>query len=452
MAKCRSVARWNALFLMLVLSIGCSDDDPVGENPDPIGEEGGSDEEPGDGDPGDGDPGDEEPGDGEPGDEDPGDGSVSTDCETAASDGFVRPFPVDEALYPFDSCAFATPSGRMHYIDEGPKDAETTIVMVHGNPTWSFLYRNIVQAALGAGHRVVVPDHLGMGMSDVPSVADFDYRPRSHSANLEDLVVALDLNNITLVVQDWGGPIGLGMATRQPDRIDRMLIMNTWAWSIDEENPGDFHALVGWSNRAKSSAEMNPNFFCEFALPTSSTAIAAEVDPTEGELFEQVLNAYLAPGVDPDTGEPLYDEPCAPMQIFAESITDDDAFQGEVEVGLSNLQGKPYSLYYGLRDRNFGVLRCDAMRDNACPGTSACVCDASFLAGDATCETPGAEQFFLCKEADGSFLEPSADRFEDLLGSETLIRRESNLEAEHMIQEWDPEGVSRFLGELLAAP
>ena len=372
------------------------------------------------------------------------------DCVTPASDGFARPFAVDAVEYPFASCAVELPQGTLHYIDEGPLDAEETILMVHGNPTWSFLYRNVVKAMVADGHRVIVVDHLGLGMSDVPSTADFDYRPRSHADNLEALVVGLDLQGLTLVVQDWGGPIGLRMATREPDRVARVLIMNTWAWAVDEDEPGDFHALVGWSQRAKTSAQDDPLFFCNFALQGSTNAIAAQVDPTMGALFEAVRHAYLAPAVDPSTGEALYAEPCAPMQIFAESILDDNAFQAEVEADLGVLVGKPYALHFGLRDRNFGVLRCNPMADVPCPGASACVCDPDYLpTGD--CDSPMTAPHHLCL-LDGEPLEPSGDRFVELLGEDALVRRSAVADAEHMIQEWDPEGVIDALRELIAAP
>ena len=116
---------------------------------------------------------------------------VDGECVTPASVGCVRPFNVDPEDYPFRSCAFDTDAGHIHYFDEGPRDADETILMVHGNPTWSFLYRNIATAMIEDGHRVVALDHLGMGMSDVPPTSEFDYRPRSHADNLEDLVIAL---------------------------------------------------------------------------------------------------------------------------------------------------------------------------------------------------------------------------------------------------------------------
>lgn len=93
------------------------------------------------------------------------------DSATTPNDGsetFVRPFEVDPEDYPFASRVFRTAFGRIHYFDEGPRDADETILMVHGNPTWSFLYRNIAKAMIEDGHRVIALDHLGMGMSDVP--------------------------------------------------------------------------------------------------------------------------------------------------------------------------------------------------------------------------------------------------------------------------------------------
>jgi haloalkane dehalogenase len=391
-----------------------------------------------------------------------GDVGVSTDartdaaaahCATTASDSFVRPFEVDQRDYPFRSCALETDAGMIHYIDEGPRDAPDTVLMVHGNPTWSFLYRNIAQAMIEDGHRVIALDHLGMGMSDVPPTSAFDYRPRSHADHLEDLVVALDLRDVTLVVQDWGGPIGLGMATRQPDRIARLLIMNTWAWSIDPEAPGDYHEVVGWYEQASRLPTFSPTAFCDFALTGQSELNAAEADPSRGALYERVLAAYLAPAIDPVTRAYRTAEPCAPMQIFAESIIDDDAFQAEIEGRLNALRGKPYALLFGLSDQLFGALRCDGSADSPCPGSSTCVCNEVLLPARVSggCSDPMANEFHVCEQPDGSIIEPYADRFEELLGSETLVLREGVEGADHMIQEWAPERVVLALRALLTA-
>lgn len=373
-------------------------------------------------------------------------GSAPLECEP-----FDRPFEVDPGEYPFRSCGFETSVGRIHYFDEGPGDANETILFVHGNPTWSFLYRNMAKAMLADGHRVVALDHIGMGMSDVPATTDFDYRPRSHADHLEQLVVALDLRNVTVVGQDWGGPIGLGMATRQPERIARMLIMNTWAWSIDADEPGAFHALASWNSQAKALRRANPTFFCDLALPGQSSLNALAADPTRGVLFEKVRSAYVSPAIDGVTGAFRHAEPCAPMQIFAESISDDDAYQGEVEARLGRLRGKPYFLLFGLSDILFGALRCDLAREPSCPGQSSCTCDAELLPSRVPAQCgEGARQFYVCKEPDGSVFDPYADRFVQLLGTESLVGRAVVRNADHMIQEYAPERVIQALRELLA--
>jgi pimeloyl-ACP methyl ester carboxylesterase len=378
---------------------------------------------------------------------------INTSCSTPASTSFVRPFEVDSADYPFRSCAFQTAVGNIHYIDDGPRDAGEIILMVHGNPTWSFLYRNIAKEMIKDGHRVIALDHLGMGMSDTPLTTEFDYRPRSHADHLEDLVVALDLQNITLVVQDWGGPIGLGMATKQHERISRILIMNTWAWSIDADNPGNYHELVAWTEQAKNFGSFSPTFFCDYLLTGQSELNASEADPTQGELYERVLAAYLSPAMDPITHDYRTSEPCAPMQIFAESIGDDDAFQGEVEGRMTTLQGKPYSLLFGLSDQLFGALRCNSTIEPSCPGDTTCVCDEELLPArvNGGCSDPAASEFYVCKASDGSIVEPYSDRFMEILGSESLFSREGVRGADHMIQEWAPERVIQALRSLLAS-
>ena len=136
---------------------------------------------------------------------------------------------IDESLraeYPFASHWFEAPAGRMHFLDEGPRDAPP-LLMLHGNPTWSFYFRRLVRA-FSKDFRCVVPDHLGCGLSDKPR--EWRYDLEGHATNLELLVLDLDLSRITLVLHDWGGPIGLGFARRHPERIARLVVMNTAAF------------------------------------------------------------------------------------------------------------------------------------------------------------------------------------------------------------------------------
>ena len=130
-------------------------------------------------------------------------------------------------LWPYAPHWFDTPDGRMHYVDEGPRDG-APVVLVHGNPTWGFLYRDFIGPLAGAGHRVIVPDHLGFGRSDKPPRPEL-YRIAEHVRRLDALLESLDLHDATVVPQDWGGPIGLSWAVAHPERVRSLFILNTYA-------------------------------------------------------------------------------------------------------------------------------------------------------------------------------------------------------------------------------
>ena len=127
-------------------------------------------------------------------------------------------------LYPFCSHYFQLGPVRMHYLDEG---AGEPLLMVHGNPTWSFYWRNLVQAWRGS-HRAIAIDHVGCGLSDKPQ--DYPYTLTTHIDNLVALIEHLDLKSITLLAHDWGGAIGLGAAERLTSRFARIVLFNTGAF------------------------------------------------------------------------------------------------------------------------------------------------------------------------------------------------------------------------------
>jgi haloalkane dehalogenase len=127
-------------------------------------------------------------------------------------------------LYPFTSRTLSLDGVRYHYLDEG---RGMPLLMLHGNPTWSFYWRNLV-VAFREQYRVVVPDHVGCGLSDKPQ--DYDYCLQNHIANVVRLVEHLDLTQVTLLVHDWGGAIGLGAALQIPERIARLVLFNTGAF------------------------------------------------------------------------------------------------------------------------------------------------------------------------------------------------------------------------------
>ena len=130
-------------------------------------------------------------------------------------------------LYPFKSRFMRINGLRYHYLDEGEGDP---IVMIHGNPTWSFYFRNLIRE-LSSRYRVVAVDHIGCGLSDKPGINRYDYRLKSRVDDLEALLAGLEINNkISLIVHDWGGMIGLSYALRNFDKIGRIVILNTAAF------------------------------------------------------------------------------------------------------------------------------------------------------------------------------------------------------------------------------
>lgn len=130
-------------------------------------------------------------------------------------------------LYPFRPNYLDMDGLKYHYIDEGAGDP---ILMVHGNPTWSFYFRRLV-TALSPGYRTIVPDHMGCGLSDKPAIDRYDYRLRSRIRDLETLLDSLKITGkITLILHDWGGMIGMAYAVEHPERISGLILMNTAAY------------------------------------------------------------------------------------------------------------------------------------------------------------------------------------------------------------------------------
>lgn len=141
--------------------------------------------------------------------------------------------------YPFES-QFANVNGwRMHYIDEGPRDAPP-VLMLHGNPTWGYLWRDVIPPVLAAGYRVIVPDQVGFGLSEHPHAASA-HSLDNHAANLVALIDQLDLDGIFFVCHDWGGPTGLSALLTRPERAVAVAVMSTWAW---REPSAEFHRRI----------------------------------------------------------------------------------------------------------------------------------------------------------------------------------------------------------------
>lgn len=139
---------------------------------------------------------------------------------------------------------------RVHYVDVGPKDGPV-MLLLHGMPTWSYLYRDVIPALVGAGYRCIAPDHLGFGRSDKPTDIHW-YSIARHTEVLSSLITALDLSDVTLVCQDWGGPIGLAQAVTMPERFARLVIMNTWLHHPEYEYSNAIQKWnAGWRDDGK---------------------------------------------------------------------------------------------------------------------------------------------------------------------------------------------------------
>jgi haloalkane dehalogenase len=199
-----------------------------------------------------------------------------------ADDAPPFPNPAPE-LYPFKPRLAVRRGVRMSYLDEGTGD---TVVMLHGNPTWSFYYRNLV-LSLRESYRCVVPDHVGCGLSDKPPVAAYDYALKSRIDDLEWLLDERGLTrDLTLVLHDWGGMIGMGFAARHPGRVKRIVAMNTGAFPLPAAKKLPLSLRLGRDTRLGAWLITRRNAFCRFA---------AKWCATRRPLPPDVRAAYLAP-------------------------------------------------------------------------------------------------------------------------------------------------------------
>jgi pimeloyl-ACP methyl ester carboxylesterase len=236
-----------------------------------------------------------------------------------------------EDEYPFASHLLDVGGVQLHYVDEGPRAAEP-LLFVHGNPTWSFYWRHAVRR-FSERHRCIAPDHIGCGLSDKP--ADYPYRLEQHIANLERLVDALGLERITLVVHDWGGPIGLGFAGRHPERIARLVITNTAAFP----GPAPLRIRACRTPLLGALAVRGLNAFARLA-----TRMAVEGPaPMPPEVKRGFLAPYSSWATRIATLRFVEDIPLSPQDASWPALL-------AVERGLARLADKPACLIWGEQD------------------------------------------------------------------------------------------------------
>lgn len=240
----------------------------------------------------------------------------------------TRPAWLTRELYPFEDRWMDIDGHLVHYLDEG---RGPVLLMLHGNPTWSFLYRNIIRA-LADSYRCVAPDYPGFGLSTAK--AGYRFTPREHSDVLEKLVLALDLKDVTLVVQDWGGPIGLGLAGRHPERVRALVIGNTWAWPVNGEPRFErFSALMG--GPVGRFFIHNYNAFVNLLVPLGSAR----------SLSSEEMRAYRSPF--PTRASRT------PTAVFPREIIASREYLAEVEAALPGLARKPVLIVWGAKDLAF---------------------------------------------------------------------------------------------------
>jgi pimeloyl-ACP methyl ester carboxylesterase len=233
---------------------------------------------------------------------------------------------------------------RLHYVEEG---AGEPVLMLHGNPTWSYLYRRFIPPVAEAGFRAIAVDHMGFGRSDRPP-GHRRYTMRSHVDNLLAFIRELDLRDLTLVMQDWGGPIGFGAAVEEPDRVARLVIMNTGVGVFPSGTPMPFHEPF----RTRGLGEMlglGANLFVEAMFggmrPESATPLVAE--------------AYRAPFPD------YYSR--VPILAFARDFPighehPTAAYMHEVAEKVPGLV-RPTLVVWGMQDRAFPPMLLEVWRN-----------------------------------------------------------------------------------------
>lgn len=234
---------------------------------------------------------------------------------------------LDKKEYPFTSRFFKVNGQNLHYIDEGRGEV---LLFVHGTPSWSFDFRNVVKA-LSANYRCIAIDHIGFGLSDKPE--DYDYSTLNHSQTLEKFILAMDLHDLTLVVHDFGGPIGLNFAIRHPERIKNLVILNSWLWSSSSDP--DF---IKFSKVLRSP--LLPflyrylNFSPRFILPMSFG---------DKKLSRKLLKNFTRPFANKSQRNGAL--------AFAKSLLNDQDWFEELWQKRASVSSKPTLFIWGMKDK-----------------------------------------------------------------------------------------------------
>ena len=243
--------------------------------------------------------------------------------------------------WPFEPRWLTTSDGvRIHYVDEGPRDAQP-VVMLHGQPTWSYLYRHFIRGVVEAGFRAVAHDQMGFGRSDKPAEPEA-YTVQRHATHFTELMDRLELEGVTPVLQDWGGPIGLAWAVEHPERVRRLVVLNTWPGSHTFPDyptaPAFFRLLRSGLGNALLVRRLQ--VFTKVFLFRGGTR----------KLDEQARAAYLAPHA---TREARAGVGRYPQLIPWDAGSPTLPLGRRNEEGLERLRDKPVLICWPTKDRAF---------------------------------------------------------------------------------------------------
>jgi haloalkane dehalogenase len=252
---------------------------------------------------------------------------MTADPATAAPS--PRPAWLSEQLYPFASQYAQLGGASVHYLDEG---SGPPLLLLHGNPTWSFLYRELIKS-LRDHYRCIALDYPGFGLSR--AAPGYGFTPAEHADVVEQFILQLDLQGITMMVQDWGGPIGFAAATRHPDRFAAFVIGNTWAWPKTDRGTQFFSRLMG--GPIGGYLILQRNIFVEKILPAGVK---------RRKLPEAVMDAYRGPFPTPESRRGLH--------VFPREILASRPLLADIERALPALGDRPALIVWPTRDVAFG--------------------------------------------------------------------------------------------------
>lgn len=240
-----------------------------------------------------------------------------------------RPAWVDDELFPFESRFMDVDGHRIHYVDEG---SGPTLLFLHGNPTWSFDYREII-SSLRSEFRCIAVDYPGFGLS--VAAPGYRYLPAEHAQVIGWFVEALSLSEVTLVAHDWGGPIGLTVVQQHPKAFDRLVLTNTWAWPVNTPLIQAMSYVMGGPVGRVLIQQFN--FFVNVMIP-----IGHRLTKPTARQMAHYRNAL---------GSPARREGSA---VFPREITASRAFLADAEAGLRGLAALPTLILWGDADFAFG--------------------------------------------------------------------------------------------------